>query len=292
MFEYLSCFLAGLLAKLTDLQVDEKLFVYKNLQFFSGALYGAIAGFVASLSTPFATLILAITVGVLLGGKIDKRAHQFALAALFAVIAFYGLPAVNVSFLAVLLAAGAADEKLNDSFAGKKGFSGFVARRRLLTDAAAFALSAWSGEWAYFFGLACFDVAYQFAGVAGPRFFKELPGQKGSHLLLDLYDCSPRALDDFDLVYGVLKKAPKKAGMTALGEPHVVRVKEERDEGLTGFVFLKESHASIHTYPRFGNAHVDLFSCKPFDSRAVSKWLEKKFKATKAVARKVNRSEG
>lgn len=290
--EYLLCFATGFLTKLTDWQVDEKLFVYKHFQYVTGFLYGFGAGYLITRSTPLATVVIAVTIGVLLGAKIERRAHQYALAALFLALAFWGVPPIDFVVLGALVAFGFADEALNDFLEGRRvPVLSFVGRHRLLLDLGALGVSIWTGEWAYFLALICFDAGYQLVNLLAPRFLEALPGSQGHHLLLDLYDCAPWLLDDFEFVYRTLELAPGKAGMRALGEPHVVRVKEKRDEGLTGFVFLKESHASVHTYPRFGSAHVDLFSCKEFDSGKVEKWLVKRFKATKSVARTVNRTD-
>lgn len=287
---YLLCLSAGFLSKLTDLQVDDKLYLQKNLQFATGALYGAIAGYLASLSTPFATVILAVAIGVLLTGKIDKRAHQLAIASLFLTLAFLGLPAVNLIALVFLLLLGVADEFLNDYLEGRSvPLFAFIARRRLLLDFGALALSIATNEWAYFLAVASFDFAYQFTGFLRPQ--RALPGAVGHHLLLDLYDCDVRRLEDARLIKRILRALPTRVGMKRISEPTVKKYSSKTDEGLTGFVLLAESHCSVHAYPRFATAHCDVFSCKPFNARVIVDYLKKAFKAKNSIERMVVRSE-
>lgn len=292
LLNYLLCFVVGLLAKFTDWQVDEKLFVRKNLQYVSGALYGLGAGFLLTQSSSFASLVIAITIGVLLGGKIDHRAHQYSLAMLFGAMAFWGVPPINAFFVGFLLVFALLDEALNDLFAAKKlPLASFVARHRLLLDFGALLLSLYSGDWTYFIALVCFDVGYQLVDRVAPSFFKRLPGTVGHHLLLDLYDCNVKKLEDGKHLKRFLLGASKLIGMRLLAKPVVKRVKRKRDEGLTGFALVQESHVSVHTYPRFATAHVDVFSCKPFDAAKVEAFAKKFFGSKNVVSKTIERRE-
>jgi S-adenosylmethionine decarboxylase len=79
----------------------------------------------------------------------------------------------------------------------------------------------------------------------------------GLHLLIELSDCDPAALDDLERIRVGLVAACRNAGATIVGEifhrfsPH----------GVTGVVAIAESHASIHTWPERGYAAVDVFTC-------------------------------
>jgi S-adenosylmethionine decarboxylase len=68
---------------------------------------------------------------------------------------------------------------------------------------------------------------------------------KGRHLILDLYDCDPGILDDYDELTRLLEVALKMAGATIL---RVIGEKFE-PQGVTILALLAESHASIHTWP-------------------------------------------
>jgi S-adenosylmethionine decarboxylase len=72
-----------------------------------------------------------------------------------------------------------------------------------------------------------------------------------------MYDCPNKLLDDHLEIYFLLKKSIEKSGNTLLG-----KVFHKFDpQGVTGLFLLAESHLSIHTWPEFGYAAVDIFSC-------------------------------
>jgi len=85
----------------------------------------------------------------------------------------------------------------------------------------------------------------------------------GRHIIVELHGVDPRLLDDLDRLREILIKAAIKAGASIIGEifhkfsPH----------GVTGVIAVKESHISIHTWPEFGYAALDIFTCRGIDPR-------------------------
>lgn len=79
----------------------------------------------------------------------------------------------------------------------------------------------------------------------------------GRHILVEYYGCSQRILTDASLLEQVVVKAAKDAGATVLNSTfhHFSPV------GTSGVVVIQESHLAIHTWPEFGYAAVDLFTC-------------------------------
>ena len=79
----------------------------------------------------------------------------------------------------------------------------------------------------------------------------------GRHLLLELSDCNKEMLNDLDSLKAALVAAANGAGATVLGEsfhrfnPH----------GISGVVIIAESHLFIHTWPEYGYAAADIFTC-------------------------------
>ena len=80
---------------------------------------------------------------------------------------------------------------------------------------------------------------------------------KGRHLILDLYDCDPEILNDYEGLEQIML-----AGLS-LSKATVLRVIGEHFEpqGVTLLALLAESHCSIHTWPEIGYAAVDLYTC-------------------------------
>lgn len=78
----------------------------------------------------------------------------------------------------------------------------------------------------------------------------------GQHLIADLYGCSHLA--DAAVVERALRAGAEAGGATVL-HVHVHGFGE--GQGVTGVALLAESHISIHTWPEYGFAAVDLFLC-------------------------------
>lgn len=105
----------------------------------------------------------------------------------------------------------------------------------------------------------------------------------GPHLTLDLNECNPAKLSDYDLVFDVLNNLPDMIGMTKITQPYVFKYSGlvPEDKGITGFVVIAESHISIHTFQDKNYCFIDLFSCKPFDYTYAEKYLIDVFESKK-----------
>ena len=79
----------------------------------------------------------------------------------------------------------------------------------------------------------------------------------GIHLLVELRDCDSRLLDDLSFVKTTLITAAEDMGATVLGEVF----HHFSPQGVTGIVSIAESHISVHTWPEYGYAAVDIFTC-------------------------------
>src|SRR5437667_2741263 len=79
----------------------------------------------------------------------------------------------------------------------------------------------------------------------------------GRHLLLELFDCDSDAITNVDSVKRVLVEAAKRARATIVD----VVFHEFNPFGISGVVVIAESHLSIHTWPEYRYAAVDIFSC-------------------------------
>jgi S-adenosylmethionine decarboxylase len=79
----------------------------------------------------------------------------------------------------------------------------------------------------------------------------------GRHLLLELLDCDLTAIDNVETVKGALIEAAKRAQATIVD----VVFHEFNPFGVSGVVVIAESHLSIHTWPEYRYAAVDIFSC-------------------------------
>ncbi len=79
----------------------------------------------------------------------------------------------------------------------------------------------------------------------------------GRHLLLELFDCEVEALNSLEAVKTALVEAARRARATIVD----VVFHEFNPFGISGVVVIAESHLSIHTWPEYRYAAVDIFSC-------------------------------
>ena len=79
----------------------------------------------------------------------------------------------------------------------------------------------------------------------------------GRHLLLELKNCNKEVLDDLDFLRDCLNEAAIRCGATVVGESFY----HFSPQGVSGIINIAESHISIHTWPEYGYAAVDVFTC-------------------------------
>jgi S-adenosylmethionine decarboxylase len=108
----------------------------------------------------------------------------------------------------------------------------------------------------------------------------------GRHLLLELYDCSSEILTNLETVKTTLVEAAKRAEATIVD----VVFHEFNPFGISGVVVIAESHLSIHTWPEYRYAAVDIFSCgETLKPAAAAQYLVEQFGASRASCVEVKR---
>ena len=79
----------------------------------------------------------------------------------------------------------------------------------------------------------------------------------GRHLLLELKICNEEVLNDLSFLRDCLNEAAVQSGATVVGESFC----HFSPQGVSGVVNIAESHISIHTWPEYKYAAVDVFTC-------------------------------
>jgi S-adenosylmethionine decarboxylase proenzyme len=79
----------------------------------------------------------------------------------------------------------------------------------------------------------------------------------GKHLLLELQGCNEEVLDDISFLKDVMMSAASECGATVVGESF----HQFSPQGVSGVVVIAESHLFIHTWPEYGYAAADIFTC-------------------------------
>lgn len=298
---FVLCFVCGFLTKLTDNLIDEPFkTIHPKLKLITGLAYGLLAGYLIAQGTELATLVIAITIGVLIAYKIDDAAHQLAFVSIFAVLAFLGLPRVDFAIMLALIFFGWLDEFVTDAIdkRERKGLhinnalKEFLLLRPVL-EIGAFAISALLNNWIYWIALFMFDLAYNFVDRVMPYFLEKFRAEYGSQVVVDLYKCPGKNLNSVAFVRKMLDEIPLLINMHKITKPvafHYNAGKKD-DSGVSGFVIIAESHISIHTYPKLQLVKCDIVSCREFDEGEAVKYLKEKFNAQEVEKRTIYRGK-
>jgi hypothetical protein len=189
--EALIFFLSGFLMKISDDSQDLK----NNtlLGVVSGMISVACIGYLAVTYSDATTIFLAILLGTLLSGKVDRLGHLVTLLVFLGILAIFGIPTIGIISLAICTIAAWLDEMDNDSeilkkkkFKGKKTIEFFFQYRPAL-KIAVFLLALLGGLPISYTGLnsfqpitfiyfMLFDLAYE---IAGSRFDSIYDGLQG-----------------------------------------------------------------------------------------------------------------
>ncbi|MBI4051983.1 MAG: adenosylmethionine decarboxylase [Elusimicrobia bacterium] len=112
------------------------------------------------------------------------------------------------------------------------------------------------------------------------------PGSLGRHLIIELYECDPKAVGDVQRVENTMTHAAKAIHAKIVD----VVFHSFNPQGISGVVVIAESHLAIHTWPEYHYAAVDIFTC----GRSIDPWkaypvLKREFKAKRMKAMELKR---
>jgi S-adenosylmethionine decarboxylase proenzyme len=86
----------------------------------------------------------------------------------------------------------------------------------------------------------------------------------GRHVLLELYDCPAAVLKDGAMLEQSMCNAADAMGATVVS----AHFHQFSPYGISGVVIIQESHLTLHTWPEYGYAAVDVFTCGDIDLEA------------------------
>ena len=87
----------------------------------------------------------------------------------------------------------------------------------------------------------------------------------GQHILVEFSNCTPEIMNEVSTIEKGMVDAASKAGATVINSTF----HHFSPYGVSGVVVIQESHLAIHTWPEYGYAAVDLFTC----GDTVDTWL-------------------
>jgi S-adenosylmethionine decarboxylase len=108
----------------------------------------------------------------------------------------------------------------------------------------------------------------------------------GRHILAEFTGCDQHVLNDLETIRAILTEAARRADATIVDtvfhkyNPH----------GLSGVVVIAESHISIHTWPEYGYAAADFFTCgEQVDPWKACRYLQEKLSCASMETREISR---
>lgn len=97
----------------------------------------------------------------------------------------------------------------------------------------------------------------------------------GRHILVEYYNCDPEILKDPERIEKEMKQAAIQAKATIVESVF----HHFSPWGVSGAVIVEESHLTIHTWPEYGFASADFFTCGDIDPWESFEYLENILKA-------------
>lgn len=100
----------------------------------------------------------------------------------------------------------------------------------------------------------------------------------GRHILIEFYNCDNNKLKNSDYIKEIMNEAAIKSGATIVESCF----HNFNPYGVSGVVIIAESHLTIHTWPEFNYAAVDIFTC----GETINPWTAEVFINTALKAEK------
>ena len=108
----------------------------------------------------------------------------------------------------------------------------------------------------------------------------------GKHLIVEYSGCDNGMLDNLEQLEKHLNESVRRAGATIVSS----RFHRYNPQGVSGVVVIAESHISIHTWPEYGYAAVDFFTCgDAVDPYKAYEYIKEQLKATDASVSELKR---
>jgi S-adenosylmethionine decarboxylase len=112
------------------------------------------------------------------------------------------------------------------------------------------------------------------------------------HLMLELYGCDRKILEDEPLLRRVLDEYPARVDMEKVSPVHLYDIETSNplDAGMSGFVVIAQSHISLHAWPEYGEVDIDICSCKEFSQEDAIAFAKEVFRTDDVEAHFVVRA--
>ncbi len=110
----------------------------------------------------------------------------------------------------------------------------------------------------------------------------------GYQILIDLYDCDYDKMENLEFVKDMMKNLSKILGTTIKDEAFY----KFSPYGISGVLIIAESHLTIHTWPEYRYAGIDIFTCsKKVNTKDAIEFLCQSLNTKKYEIKEINRGK-
>lgn len=110
----------------------------------------------------------------------------------------------------------------------------------------------------------------------------------GRHIIAELYNCNIEKIDDVLFVEQSMLSAAQKSGATVINSTF----HHFSPYGVSGVIVIQESHFSIHCWPEYGYASIDIYTCgDTVDPWVAYEFLKESLNASHGSTMELNRGQ-
>lgn len=108
----------------------------------------------------------------------------------------------------------------------------------------------------------------------------------GRQILVEFYDCESDSINDVSFIEASFLEATRASGATIISH----NFHKFSPHGVSGVVVIAESHVSIHSWPEYNYAAVDIFTCgDSIDPWVIQEHLKEAFKSQNTSSMEMKR---
>jgi S-adenosylmethionine/arginine decarboxylase-like enzyme len=99
----------------------------------------------------------------------------------------------------------------------------------------------------------------------------------GYHLMIDAAGCVPQSIRCSSNINAFAKRLVDKIDMVAFGDPQIVMFGSGNKKGYTLVQLIETSNITAHFCEETNDVYIDVFSCKPFETKDVMEVVDHSF---------------
>jgi S-adenosylmethionine decarboxylase proenzyme len=108
----------------------------------------------------------------------------------------------------------------------------------------------------------------------------------GRQILVEYYDCNFDVINDVSQIESILIEGTRKSKASIISH----NFHKFSPHGVSGTVVIAESHVAIHTWPEYGYAAVDIFTCgETIDPWIIQEYLKERFQSKNVSSMEMKR---